>query len=884
MPGATAEALASTSHLLALTLQDGHFWHPDIVRRGTAPNQALLASLSTAEFQRFDGDGDEDDVEEAHGWNYAVREEGVLTERSLRVRLAHNATVVDSAQRKQEDCTPPQGCTTLLLHISQLVRYSTNNDERLIFTLAGATVWDGILPTPPSGALPTGGKKQPHSKERFPHGSAEGHVAAEAPDSSATSTTATDHSSSSSSSGGPLFGGGAASIRVYPPLLLRAVYPCISRTDCTTCTSRSACGWCASDAICRPRRDSGLLPGECSGLLVETCPRVEQPRPDPADGTTSNASVAGSAEGGVARDIASPPPPSVSAEGTARWIRRVGVGMLVLSVSDVDLKAGKFYADVQVYLHVETDASGADRLYPHSALLDKDKAECSSMPHWRPFEPPATSADHGLFLVNIDRYRQIFPVFRGIEHSAPVSHFRVQGAFYFRTNITSWPMNTESLDIVLETREEAGGGADGGNEGGRGASSSSSSGSASGGTAAQHQQPASPIFFCTMPEYSGLSNSIRFPGSIDNQRLSYAAKVEEHCSPPFLKPTRTCAAEPETSSSTGVPQTSPAHAAHGLMSRARSYMDEVCECELVADYVEGFDRESCGCQGGRTTSARLTFSILYRTPEIGAFTSTFMAPLTIMVANLFSYIMPPAAIETRFGLSTSSLVSLVLFHAGLKAQTPLAGVLTLADRIMIGAYASVLVSILFSSLIIVLHMTTNDNDEPHPRARIAARVIFENTRLLMPLLSVLIFFGAFIAHFPMPVLIAATAAVLCGCCLFTCARYWLARFLREKGGIATTPARDGARAGGRFGAVRCSSSPPLSRSRVLGVDADDEAVEEQTPLSPRAHAEPFGRLEEDDDEEEDLPLLPATLVPPPTSLTVMPTVSMPAAPPPARGP
>ena len=100
--------------------------------------------------------------------------------------------------------------------------------------------------------------------------------------------------------------------------------------------------------------------------------------------------------------------------------------MLVLSVGDVDLKAGRFYADVQVYLHVETDVSGADRLYPPSAALDTDRSTCGSMPYWRPFEPPEDGthfADHGLFLVNIDRYRQIYPVRHATGHT---HHFRVQ--------------------------------------------------------------------------------------------------------------------------------------------------------------------------------------------------------------------------------------------------------------------------------------------------------------------------------------------------------------------------------------------------------------------------------------------------------------------------
>ena len=53
------------------------------------------------------------------------------------------------------------------------------------------------------------------------------------------------------------------------------------------------------------------------------------------------------------------------------WLH-AGCGDAGTERKDVDLKAGRFYADVQVYLHVETDVSGADRLYPPSAALDTD--------------------------------------------------------------------------------------------------------------------------------------------------------------------------------------------------------------------------------------------------------------------------------------------------------------------------------------------------------------------------------------------------------------------------------------------------------------------------------------------------------------------------------
>ena len=206
----------------------------------------------------------------------------------------------------------------------------------------------------------------------------------------------------------------------------------------------------------------------------------------------------------------------------------------------------------------------------------------------------AQLADEGLLLVNVDVWRKVSRV---LGADGALHHYRVQSHFMFRTNISSWPINRERLEIVLESQPEALSAAEG-------------------------------LFFCTMPEYvaaspppnaapapdpaalpppprpeacsctarlgsthrrySGLADSIRFPGSIDNQRLSYAAKVEEHCSPPFVKPQRECRAdEGETSLLRQSATTS-----------LSTYMDVECECEAVADYLEGYDRESCGCQGG----------------------------------------------------------------------------------------------------------------------------------------------------------------------------------------------------------------------------------------------------------------------------------------------
>ena len=523
---------------MALTLQQGHCWHPDVERHGTAAAAALLRSLGAATEVRDDDEavGEAGAVVvgggSAHGWNAALREEGLLDERLLRVRLARNSSTVDlhkfsyrealSLYSLDEDACvgsddsgvgarpPVVGCATLLIQIPQLTKYDIEEDEHLSFHLPGLlTRMD------------------------------------------------TD------------WGPSPAAVTVQPRLHLRAAHPCADESGCAACTAKPGCGWCASDEACRPRRDGGVLPGECSGLLVRSCPLspVEVPT---NNGTRMDGTSQTAPEPRWQHSSTTPPP---SPAGTIEWLRRVGVGLLVLSVGDVDLKAGRFYADVQVYMHVETDAAGADRLYPPSAILDADRATCGSMPHWRPYSPPATDAiEHGLFLVNIDRYRTITPIYH---RSGNLNHFRVQGAFYFRTNISAWPMNTESLEIVIEARDGlwanrgpagdgsqpggaangrgggGGGGGDGAAGGGGGAGGAGGAPGRSGVEGDDFESSRNPgLFFCSMPEFSGLSNSIRFPGSIDNQRLSYSTRVEEHCSPPFIKPTRTCverlAGEPHT--------------------------------------------------------------------------------------------------------------------------------------------------------------------------------------------------------------------------------------------------------------------------------------------------------------------------------------------------
>ena len=178
----------------------------------------------------------------------------------------------------------------------------------------------------------------------------------------------------------------------------------------------------------------------------------------------------------------------------------------------------------------------------------------------------------------------------------------------------------------------------------------------------------------------------------------------------------------------------------------------------MSDYTPGSDRESCGCQGGRIKSSRFSFAILYETPATGAVITFYMAPAFIMVINLVTYSIPPKAVETRFSLANSGLVSLVLFHSGavahpeparphplspdpsphlpigLKSTLPVTGFLTKADYLMIACYLALSSSFAITALILSLRF--NECACPRPG------LVLVDSSLFQPPLGFLFLAGA----------------------------------------------------------------------------------------------------------------------------------------------
>ena len=286
---ATAEGVASVAHVLTIRLLNGTVWNEAIVTAGSRPREALLGSLAA-----MAPPPSPSGTTEAAGWRAQLADGPSLGLVELAL-VRKDAAIPDD--QVASACAPPAGCDTLRVRVPQLPAYTIKRDEKLRLTVDG---W--------------------------------------------------------ATRGGPASG---PSARATTDVVIKAKWPCAELSSCGTCVAHGggssaqqqqgddasdprgtgkgayACAWCASSSACVPRRDGGLLPGECAGMIESTC-------------------------GGEA-----PPGPAPYAEPS---LRRFGVGVHVLNLGEIDLRAAKFYADVQIFVRVEADANG-DPKVRHRTLM-----------------------------------------------------------------------------------------------------------------------------------------------------------------------------------------------------------------------------------------------------------------------------------------------------------------------------------------------------------------------------------------------------------------------------------------------------------------------------------------------------------------------------------
>ncbi|KAA0172591.1 hypothetical protein FNF27_05945 [Cafeteria roenbergensis] len=98
--------------------------------------------------------------------------------------------------------------------------------------------------------------------------------------------------------------------------------------------------------------------------------------------------------------------------------------------------------------------------------------------------------------------------------------------------------------------------------------------------------------------------------------------------------------------------------------------------------------------------SRVSFFILLSRPALSAFLKYLLPPTLILVMQVFAMLITPDSVATRVSMAGSGLVTAVLFHTQLTAQTPPANYLVFSDRFMLATYFVIVINGVGSVLVI----------------------------------------------------------------------------------------------------------------------------------------------------------------------------------------
>ena len=332
-------------------------------------------------------------------------------------------------------------------------------------------------------------------------------------------------------------------------------------------------------------------------------------------------------------------------------VRLVGVGVYINNLGNVDMKSGSFYVDYNLYLHQSKQrylsiADAESQLSEGPSCSQKGSTaqpcECPILQEnqWENYIPPTTKdlSDH-LNLVNVDRVKIFTKVLRDVDETGRdsstsgleqlVDFYRVQAVHYFTPNLRNWPIDTQSLNILLEDMQES-------------------------------NTENTTLRFCHLGQYSGFSPTARyFPGmELSVGARPWEAEITTSCWPSLKYPD--------------------------------AYVEGQCEDPgrdvrfPVSEYSNA--DLTCSCLGGRKSSSRYSFSLTFERPPVQSFMKAFLPAIFIVVVNLGVYFLYPKVFETRLGVCGSSLISGVMYHVSLTSYTPDHTVMTWADRFMVAVY------------------------------------------------------------------------------------------------------------------------------------------------------------------------------------------------------
>lgn len=339
---------------------------------------------------------------------------------------------------------------------------------------------------------------------------------------------------------------------------------------------------------------------------------------------------------------------------TAKAVNVYGVGFFINDVAGIDLKAGTFYVDFQLFV------LRYYRSFPDSASALAEATVPSSIHGNRPCAfntgqnwlylanlSLASIEDQKLLnFVNIGKFPKITVKSRasaaellagaGGQPKAAASfldHFRVQSEFYFAAALKDYPFQRQTLPVHLEMASDV-----------------------------VQAEPSS--LLCHLERFSGFAWQLSsFSPKFPTRTLAAHATVgEEYTAPPFgtTKSAPTCGEE-----------------------------DPAQFCYPRSDTTDAPLSHA---------SSRVSWNMSFqRTYALGVL--ELAPPSFIGMSSLISYALPADDYKSRLSSCTTALVAAVVQHASLRGQLPPQSVLTRADVLMLVIYAIVFTAMLAAAVV-----------------------------------------------------------------------------------------------------------------------------------------------------------------------------------------
>jgi len=101
------------------------------------------------------------------------------------------------------------------------------------------------------------------------------------------------------------------------------------------------------------------------------------------------------------------------------------------------------------------------------------------------------------------------------------------------------------------------------------------------------------------------------------------------------------------------------------------------------------------------TYSRLVFTINVSRPPTSTTVKTMLPPIIFCIVSGLSFFFPSTRMGEKVGLSTSMLITAVMFHISQTSSLPPLGSLIMIDKIMMATYAFLTISLIATALVVI---------------------------------------------------------------------------------------------------------------------------------------------------------------------------------------